>query len=397
MRATNVWRWTGLLWAVSASLAPAQEWPSPFRHLPDNTMAVVHVRVDALLKSAAGKAALAEFNKSKDLEQLKMDLGIDLAEVDGLTFVLLDPDFDVDQKGRPNLRQQRWQTSLVGSRYSPPLSLQPASTRASTSVPVGVRDEFVPVSAQAGHNSDFLPLIIVTARKAIDRKQFMRKKVDAAGGGDARMGLMFLSERSFLIGRADAVVQFAANDSEKESDLGRQLAQEGGRPPIQGGYRLAPLVKKAFVAEMQADSLVSMVFPLANVKMATFAIEFGKSADFKIRLQAANERQATLALECAKTVLAAGEATCAKCSRELEKDVADAADAQARIEAKETLARMTAIRKMASAARVEQQQTEVSVTMQVDLDASQLVRLLDRLLFGPGFPRPPRAVQGGRY
>jgi hypothetical protein len=118
-------------------MALGQEWPSPFRHLPENTMAVAHVRVEALVKSDWGKTALAELAGKKDIKEsvakLKSGLGIDVAEVDSLTFLILDPIISGESNPRPMLSNGRWSVRPnlpTGPNLAPPPNLPPAAAPA---------------------------------------------------------------------------------------------------------------------------------------------------------------------------------------------------------------------------------------------------------------------------
>jgi hypothetical protein len=382
--------WSVILWAATDSLVFGQEWPSPFRHLPENTMAVIHVRVDALLKSEWGKAALDDVLSKKDMkdsfQKIKSHLGIDPLEVESLTFLFLDPVLSGEQNQR--LWQYNQQGALPPKDSTLPRNpiIPPTSSRSTAA-----KSEFVAVWAQAGGNNDFLPLVIVTAHKAIDRKQFMRKKADLVDAGQTRVGLLFLGNHSFVVGPDHAIVQFATNTSDKESDLVRQLTNEHRPAMIQGGYRLSPVVKKAVLAEFGGAGMLSMLIPFANLTYATFALDPGKAADFRIHLQAANDRQANLAAQSAKTLLAWTEARCEKSIPEMEKNAASASDAKAKTEAKDAIALTKTIRQMAAAARVDQRQSEVSVTLQMEIHAKQIVPLLQELFKWDANPRPTLA------
>ncbi len=409
MRAAKLWLWAGLLWLLTGSSVFGQEWPSPFRHLPENTMAVVHVRVEALLKSAWGKAALMEVLGKKDVKEtfqkLNSELGIDPFDVESATFLLLDPVLAGDQEPRPSLRN-RWNGPVLSpppthsprlGGYPPeatnPLSPPPpppvlVPTNRSLTIPAAnASSEFVSVTTQGSHNDSLLPLVIIHSRKPIDRKQFMRKKVDLGGNGPSSLGLMFLSDQSFVIGPDHAVVQFAANTSDKESDLGRQLANEHARPMIQGGYRLAAPMKKELLTDPSGAGPLSLVFPLVNVTTATFGLDLGKPADFKLRLNAANDRQANLAAQSAKTLLAVAEAYCETALPELEKNALAAADEKAKSEARDAVVIVKGLRQMAGNARVEQRQSEVLVALQMEIQTRHVVLFLEGILNRHESPR----------
>jgi hypothetical protein len=378
MRAAILWLCSPLLCLQASSLAIGQEWPSPFRHLPENTMAVAHFRVEPLLKSAWGKAALQDIVSNPELkeafESLKSAVGIDLLDVESATIVLLDPLAPADSAPRlPLQRNQPWNV--------PKVVAPPAPTAGPTAF-----DGYTPCVALAtqGVGNDGLPLVvIVNARKAIDRKQLLRKKLEV-DGGSLTVGVLFLSDRSFVMGRDDALVHFSADTSDKESELGRQLANMDGRPIIQGGYRVAPALKKRLMAEAGGPGPLGMVFPLVNATHTTFTIDFGKSAEVKIRVTTANERQANLAAESAKTLLALVEATAEKSVPELERSVADA-DEKARSEIREEIGLSKALCQMSKAARVERRDTEVNVSFNIEIQPRQIVRWLQ------GFSQPQRS------
>jgi hypothetical protein len=383
MRAATLWLWTAIFWAGSGSQVLGQEWQSPLRHLPDNTLAVVHIRVEALLKSEWGKSALEELLKKKDIKEsfakLKSDLGIDPFEIESLTLLVLDPVLSGEQLARPfNLHRPPPPPPIIlppsaqfNSYRTPPLKVSP---------PANIEAEFVSVAAQAGRNEDPLPLAIVTARKAIDRMQFLRKQANLEGAAQSRIGLLFLSDHSFAAGSSHSISQFAANTSDKESELGRQLTQDNSQTMIQGGYRLTAELKKAIPAEFGGAGMLTSAIPLLNVTRATFTLDLGKPADLKLRLQAASERQANLAAESAKTLLAWGETKCETYVAELEKQAREAADAKATDEVRAAIALTKAARQMASTARVEQRHTEVSVALQIEIHPKQVVSHLYELL-----------------
>jgi hypothetical protein len=127
-----------------------------------------------------------------------------------------------------------------------------------------------------------------------------------------------------------------------------------------------------------------MVFPLVNATHTTLTIDFGKSAEVKIRVTTANERQANLAAESAKTLLALVEATCEKSVPERERSVADA-DEKARGEIRDEIALSKALCQMAKAARVERRDTEVNVSFNIEIQPRQIVRWLQ------GFSQPQRS------
>jgi hypothetical protein len=384
MRAAKLSLSTALVWAALGSGALAQEWASPFRHLPDNTMAVAHVRVDALMKSEFGKAVLAELLGKKDAKEsfakLKTDLGLDSLEVEGLTFLLLDP---VPSDGPSERATPRF---MLPSRtpFGPPpvyeLPIVPAPKSAPRDLnPVSAPAEGL-VSVYAGVGNEFVPVVIVTTRKAIDRKQFVRKKVDANLDGRSSLGILFLSDHAIAVGPDYAVVQFAANTSDKESELGKQLSQQNSQAMIHGGFRLAPPMKKALQTEAAGAGPLSLVFPLVNVNHATFSLDVGKPLELKVRLQAANDRQANLAAQSVKTLLAMAEVTLEKLAPEIDKDARDANDARARNKANDAAAILKALRQAASTAQVDQRLTDVSVGMQLDLSAKLVVPLLQEFL-----------------
>jgi hypothetical protein len=255
----------------------------------------------------------------------------------------------------------------------------PTASQSSSKATLGP-GEFVSLTTQAGNKGELLPIVIINVRKAIDRKQFVGKKLKAALLGPSGWGLQFLDDKSFVVGPDQAVVQFAAHTSDKESELGRQLAQEVAQPMIQGGYRLTPQMKKALANEPGGVGPLSLFFPLVNVTSATFAYDFGKIGDIKLRFTTSSGKQANLAAQSAKTLLAATEVYCDESIAELEKSVADAADDKARGEIRDSIIITRGFRDMAKMARVDQRQAEVSVAMQIDIPVRQAVVLLEGLM-----------------
>ncbi len=403
MRTAKFGLLTLLLWSATDWLAVGQE--SPFRHLPEDTMAVVHVRVEPFFKSAWGKAALGEVLRTKEAKdsflKIKAHTAIDPLEVESVTLVLLDPVLTDEKDPRPIRRGPRWnllrptlpiepqtgvppEPRLSSLPLSPPPKTLPPNPR---SAAPHANPEFVSANAQICTSDPFAPLVIITMRKAIDRKLFMRKRTDQDSDGTGpgtSVGLQFLNDHSFVLGPDHAIVQFAASTSDKESELGRLLTQQNSEAMIQGGYRLTPQFRKALTADGSPRDL-SMLFSLLNLSHATFAIDFGKQADVKFRLQAANEKQANLAAQSAKTLLALAEAHCEKAIPEIEKSGLERSDVNAERETGEEIALAKALQRMASSARVElRHSAEVAISLQIDVNPKHLAPLVQGLLnWGP--------------
>lgn len=396
-----------LLWPAITVIAVGQE--SPFRHLTENTMAVVHVRVEPLFKSAWGKAALDEVLSTKEAKdsflKIKAHTAIDPLEVEGVTLIFLDPVATDEKDPRPFRSGPRWnllrptapiapqtgvppESRLPSLPMSPPPKTLPPNPR---SAAPHVLPDFVSVNAQVCTSDPSAPLVIITMRKAIDRKLFMRKRTDQDSDGTGpgtSVGLQFLSDTSFVLGPDHAVVQFAASTSDKESELGRLLTQQNSDAMIQGGYRLTPQFRKSLAADASAQGQLSMLFPLFNLSHATFAIDFGKQADVKFRLQAANEKQANLAAQSAKTLLALAEAHCEKAIPEIERSGLERSDVNAQRETRDEIALAKALQRMASSARVElRHSAEVAIALQMDVNPKHLAPLVRGMLQWNPTPR----------
>lgn len=368
---------------LTGSAANGQESTSPLRHLPENTMAIAHVNVGALLKSNWGKSALDEVLNDKELSLwinfAKAEFGIDPRDVDTMTLFMLDLEL-LSDKEAPNFRTQRFQFNR-GPSFTPPPP--PSDTGPPAIRRSGMERDYVYISYQPVQLPD-VPLLLVTLRKPVDRKLMMKKKFERTGRD---LGVQFVDDQSFVLGADYAVVRFAASTSEKESDLVRQLLKDTAAP-ILAGYRLTPQLKAALLNNRQNLGPLSMVFPLLNVNHVTVAIEPGKALDVKIRLQAANERQANLAAQAVKTLLAFGLADWEASIHGIEESKAGL-DAQGKQQAAAEVARYREFLKMAAGARVEQRQTDVHVALQLPAQPKHLVPLLQGIL---NFGASPRAT-----
>jgi hypothetical protein len=124
-----------------------------------------------------------------------------------------------------------------------------------------------------------------------------------------------------------------------------------------------------------------MLVPLFSVNQATFTVDAGKALDVKVRFQAANERQANLVAQSAKTLLAALEASVEKTLPEQEKTATNAAEAEQKKEARESIAVNKALKQMAGSARVDSRFTDVTLSIQVNIEARQLIPMLNGMMF----------------
>src|SRR5262245_30714092 len=88
--------------SVAAGIASAQEanLPDGLRHVPLDALGFVHIRVGDFRKTEAGKLLMEELLKDRDaakgFEQIKKEMGIDLTEVESVTFLVLTPPLDLD-------------------------------------------------------------------------------------------------------------------------------------------------------------------------------------------------------------------------------------------------------------------------------------------------------------
>jgi hypothetical protein len=376
--------------------------PEGLRHVPADAMGFVHFRLGEFLKSEAGQALreqlLREEHAGKIIKEIEGRIGVSLSEIDSVTLVVMEsmlwelqprssgpgramesavpfmekmkafPDKKFDfgpPPGKISAPKPPLPEDFPKPREAlpklerPPLEKPPKLQRPKApdrDLPEDLDFES-PVSFQGevfgGPMMEYPmggPLVILTTTKPVDRRKIIKRlllptddeELDRRFHGEGGPSVLFLSERSFILGSPAALMQYSAQIGKETRGASRGFGKgPGGAPGGFGGApafgkggagapALAPLrpvlalgaephllvagghvpasIKQALLVRPPMHGPEAALFatfsPLANVASVGLTLDLGKTADLKIHLNGANPRSAALAGEAVKTGLA---------------------------------------------------------------------------------------------
>jgi hypothetical protein len=378
---------------VSSSLAFAQDQklPEPLRHVPPDAMGFVHLRVGEFLKSDLGKNLLQELKLDKEaakgLKKMEQELGIDIADIDTVTVLMLNTPNQFQM--RPRFRE-RFDWDVPKMKVMPAQKIfedkkiedkkVPDAKDAKDSPVVFQEVQFLPVPRE-DFDRDFMdypsfsgPLVIVSAKKDLDRRALLRMQFAQPRQGDPFQpahpfgpSVLFLSDRIAMVGQAWDLAHYsemmARNPAPKNKPLASSLAlATDSHVVVAGGYLPAEMRKLFLTPFMFGPDMRSLasVTPLLQTEMGA-AIDLGKQLEVKLNFTATSEVAAAHTLQAVKSLRVLAEIAIEK-ENEAGEPVGTKLALQKRL--KDTLAN----------AVVEQKGMSVRVQLKMALDATLVKR-----------------------
>jgi hypothetical protein len=350
---------------LTASIGVAQQpvepkLPDGLRHVPPDAMGFVYIRAGEFLKGPIGSTLLAEVRKdreaSKGLKKLEQMLGIEAADLDSVTILMLPPakgqmnqrpriiydklaprDWDMKKPDMPRppifekkveeKKEEKFKDDekkidkeeKKGDKDSPVL-LQEAPRVIPQ--PIERLDRFDDLILQDmdlyDHGPDFAgPLAIVTSAKPLDRKKILRAQLFGSGNRDIYgpaygPSVLFLSDRTVMVGTPWDVSRYSELMARKPAPKNQPMksALALGADPhlvVAGGY-LSPEVRQLIFSPFGHPDMqiLAMVAPLLQTE-AGLAIDMDKNVEMTLHLNAPTEASAANALQAAKTLRVLGE------------------------------------------------------------------------------------------
>src|SRR5262245_1842133 len=237
----------GLLAAVAAVVPlfgqdePRGALPEGLRHVPPDAMAFLYVRVGDFLQSDAGKMLKEQVLKDKRaaeaIKQAEKVVGVTCADLESVTLIVLEPPADIFRWG-PGMSGRG-----PGADFGPTTPFEekffekkPAlpdfpkefdKVKDSKGIPKDADPDFESpvvfqddpfIRGEMGHHgySAFGPLLVLTTKQPYDRKKMLKTLVlpsrddaDERFHGAPGMSVLFLSDRSFMLGPPPALVRYA--------------------------------------------------------------------------------------------------------------------------------------------------------------------------------------------
>ena len=230
----------GLAW-----LLRRKPWPGPPmepklpegpRHVPLDALGFVHVRVGDFLRSAIAQDLLKELNKdreaSKGLKKIEETLGVEVANLESVTLLILAPPpgkpmpprggggFPGDPgPGRfpPEERKVPFEREPFKDKDFPREKFEEKKGATSSPVSFVAFEQPIP-DDDMNQSMDFQamsgPLFIVTSTKPLERKKILQQQVMPArdgdfGGRDQAPSVVFLSDRSVILGEPAELARYA--------------------------------------------------------------------------------------------------------------------------------------------------------------------------------------------
>jgi len=378
---------------LSASLGFAQEpkLPEALRHVPPDAMGFVHIRIGDFLKGDLGNQLLNELKLDKEaakgLKKMEQELGVALADIDTVTLLMLNTPNQFQM--RPRFKE-RFDWGVPKMKFMPAEKIfenrkfedkkVPEDKDAKDSPVVFQEVQFLPVPRE-DFDRDFMdypsfsgPLVIVSAKKDLDRRALLRMQFGQPRQGDpfqpARPfgpSVLFLSDRIAMVGQAWDLAHYsemmARNPAPKNKPLESSLAlATDSHLVVAGGYLPADLRKLFFSPFMFGPDMRSLasVTPLLQTEMGA-AIDLGKQLEVKLNFTATSEVAAAHTLQAVKSLRVLAEMAIEK-ENEAGEPVGTKLALQKRL--KDTLAN----------AVVEQKGMSVRVQLKMELDATLVKR-----------------------
>ncbi len=358
--------------------------PDGLRHVPLDAMGFVHFRVGDFLKSDLGKQLLTELRKdreaSKGLKKIEQTLGIEAADLDSVTLLMLpmSPHSPFDGPGgspfldrkRPIYRDRdkpfriEFEKDMIKDGAKDKDKDKPRLEEAKPGIkesPVLFQPGFEPMHAHdvndfGNYPATSGPLVIVTSTKALDRKKILRTQLFGAQprdiyGPPPDPAMLFLSDRSVMIGMPLEVAWYSeviARKADPKAQPMRSALALGTEPHlIVAGGHVPVDVRRMYLSPYMPDlRALAVLSPLFQTE-AGLTLDFGAGIDLKLQFNAPNDASAGNVEQAVKTLRVMAELALEKSQEageaggwklQLEKAIAKAL-ADVKIEQKGTLVR----------------------------------------------------------
>lgn len=320
--------------------SPSAALPDGLRHVPAGAMAFVHFRVGDFLKSENGAALLAALRLDlvggTVLQKLEKTLGVEIAQLDSLTLVMLAPSTIQRPSIYPPTGVPKWGSTKTYEKKKIEMKFEEKKLFEKE---VEKKKEFFEKEVEKkiegrsdGQSTSFTsfqdsafqpdlddfvieganlsePLIIAASTRPLDRKKILRAGLfpeveHRYSHGDP--GILFLSERCLLVGHPWQIARYnelmASDAAPKTQSLKSALALGGQRHLVVAGGHIPAAVRRnvQFMHGPDGRALAS-VLPLLRSE-AGLTLDLDKNADITLQFLAPNEASAELTLEAVKTL-----------------------------------------------------------------------------------------------
>ena len=361
--------------------------PEGLRHVPPDAMGFLYCRTGKFLESKMGQGLqkdLLRNEETKDaIKKLEHQLGLRIKDLESVTLVALEPALEgprgfrqMDMKMERKMPVEEFEKKPFPFKEPPfPKSAPGEKKDAGISSPVSFQPEehFVGMEVAEPYGpmgSDVV--VIVTAKKSLDRKNFVKQLMFGGGppGRQKPPSFLFLSERSLALGDPRALIRFADSGTDRPPSsfpillkIEEAMALAKDNHVLVAGFRMPAALKKQLIArvirtgEMPRPEIT--FFPLLNVAWTALTVDLEKEgADLQFHLRGRNARGAELAAESAKAGLTMLEL---------------AFDALEQLDKKSAESPwLPAVKKALASAKIERQGSMVSMEVHADLDQKMI-------------------------
>jgi len=328
--------------------------PDGLRHVPADALGFLHVRAADFLKSELGSQLLKEVQQDSEAKkglanierEIELHLGMKLADLDTVTFLVLGPP-TLSQLQGIEMRMMQMQRQRPGydrppvfdkgmpfkdampkdffekkvERFEGKIKADDKQLEVMLRDPLAAQVSYQPLPGEFAHATGrYLamsgPLVIVTSTKTLDRKKILRSNVIRGNADGGRGGffsdvpfeksVLFLSDRTIMVGAAWEVEryseQMARNPGPQAKPMQAALALGAkSHIVIAGGHVPADLRRSQFFPSAEILRALAPLSPLLQAE-AGVALDLGKNLNLTLAFKGTTAENAEQTLQAAKNL-----------------------------------------------------------------------------------------------